>query len=80
MTYTIKDDIFFKFNRFYLFYLTFSTHLSRFPITPCLALRYRFGNPSDNRVVTIATVFPVNPVFDFTNTGNTGFTVSVILV
>ena len=46
----------------------------------CLSLRYRFGNPSDNRVVTIATVFPVNPVFDFTNTGNTGFTVSVILV
>ena len=46
---------------------------------PCLSL-YPFGNPSDNRVVTIATVFPVNPVFDFTNTGNTGFTVSVILV
>ena len=47
---------------------------------PCLSLRYRFGNPSDNRVVTIATVNPVFPVFDFTNTGNTGFTVSVILV
>ena len=47
---------------------------------PCLSLRYRFGTPSDNRVVTIATVFPVNPVFDFMNTGNTGFTVSVILV
>ena len=44
---------------------------------PCLSLRYRFGNPSDNRVVTTVTV---NPVFDFTNTGNTGFTVSVILV
>ena len=47
---------------------------------PCLSIRYRFGTPSDNRVVTIATVFPVNPVFDFMNTGNTGFTVSVILV